>query len=93
MLAVNQGISGTFHIFRGSAAHDFLGGVEVVSNDPCIIKLNRDRIEKGRFFLTKAGTGILVLNAENIGDAVARLAYKQVWSAVGRKLRRHHGFA
>lgn len=93
MLVVNKGTSGAFHIFRGSQAKEFIGAIEVVAGRKVIVTLRENRVERGQFFLTKAGTGLLCLPAEDLTDELAQQAFNRTAKQFLTRWRRMHGSA
>ena len=93
MLAINKGVSGVLHIFRGTAAQDFVLGLDIRAHQQCLVLLPHGRRERARFFLTVGGTGCLFVDAEDLPDAVARLAYNKVWKLLRKDLGRFNGRA
>ncbi len=91
MLVVNQGLSGDFHIFRGSEASEFLASLHVVAARKAVVILPPRRIERGSFFLTKAGTLLLVLNSENLDDELVKRAFDKVADKFARQLQEAYG--
>src|SRR6266568_784455 len=86
VLVVNQGLSGQFHIFRGSEASEFLASLHVVAARKAVVILPPRRIERGSFFLTKALTMLLVLNSENLDDELATRAFCKVANKFARQI-------
>src|SRR5438128_668151 len=78
MLVVNLGTNDEYFIFRGSMAREFLGGLEFISHRQVRVRLAHGRIATGRLSITKAQTFCLVLDAEDINDVMAQLAFDVV---------------
>lgn len=91
MLVVNQGVSGVYYVFRGSAAREFTSGLELIEAHKTIVLLPKGRKEAGIFFFTKCHTGALVLNPEDISDSVAKLAFRQTLRQLKQREKGAHG--
>ena len=89
MLVVNRGISGDFHIFRGSDAQVFLGGLRVVTSDRVTVRDPRGGRISGRVFTTTSGTLAVVFNYEFFSDAGAKLIFRRVEKKVTGGLSTH----
>jgi hypothetical protein len=93
MLVINRGLSGKWHVFRGTEAQTFMSRLDVAGSQKCVVALPKGRFEKALFCLTKANTGLLIFNSETVDVALAKIAYLQVWKKLSKQLRRAHGSA
>lgn len=91
MLVVNRGLSGAWHILRGSDAREFLNDIEIVSCNTVVLILPAGRKVKAQLMATMATTFILVMSPEDLSNAVAQLAFSQALKLYNKRLRRNHG--
>lgn len=93
MLVINRGLSGKYHILRGSDAAQFLYGLGVASWNPVVLRFQADHTEHGKFIVTEVGTAVLVLNPESISNPEAKLALDAAVRAHNKNREARHGSA